>query len=520
MSRRSITLIALIASSFASAPAHAQKLGTISFPNSGSATAQTPFIRGMLLLHSFEYARAADAFVEAQKADPGFALAYWGEAMTHTHPVWNEQNLAAARDILARLGSDPATRRAKAKTSREQMYMDAVEALYGEGSKPKRDTLFAAAIERVVEAYPDDDEAKVFHALALLGLNQAVRDIPSYMRAGAIAEDVLRRNPDHPGAAHFVIHAFDDPVHAPLGLWAARLYSRIAPEAPHAQHMTSHIFVAMGMWDEVVSQNIVAAGHDHGAMRAGHYTAWLEYGYLQQGRYADARKHLETVRANLGPTPRRGEPFSLVLMRAHYLIDSERWTDPVVGWNLAAADAFPFVRAADAFATGYAAVKAGNRARAEAALAALDAGVPRDQTADDVLPRILAGELRAALLAGSGRTDSALAVLREATKLEDAMPVEFGPPGVVKPSHELAGELLLAAGRAAQAQREFTRALELAPGRSRSLLGLARAAAAAGDNAASARAAQQLLRNWHSADTNVPERAEVERLAREPSRAP
>ena len=514
----SLLLRAFLALSTIPLSAHAQGLGTISFPNSGSAAAQGAFIRGVLLLHSFEYPGAAEAFREAQKTDPDFALAYWGEAMTHTHPVWNEQDLAAARASLARLGRDAATRRAKAKTHREQMYMDAVEALYGEGSKAKRDTLFAVAVERITAAHPDDDEAKVFHALALLGLNQSVRDTPSYMRAGAIAEDVLRRNPDHPAAAHFVIHAFDDPAHAPLGLWAARAYSRIAPDAPHAQHMTTHIFVAMGMWDDVVSQNIVASGHDHGAMRADHYTAWLEYGYVQQGRYENARKHLETVRANVGRPPRRGEQGAVVMMRAHYLIGSERWTDPVAEWDLAQPAMFPFVRAADAFATGYAALKAGNRTRAEAALATLET-VPSSDRAEEVVPRILAGELRAALLAASGRPDSAVALLHDVMKLEDAMPVEFGPPLVVKPSHELAGEVLLAAGRAAEAQGHFTRALELAPGRSRALVGLARAAAAAGDSSASVRAAQQLLRNWHSADKNVPERAEVERLAREPSAA-
>src|SRR5215212_3945517 len=178
--------------------------------------------------------------------------------------------------------------------------MDAVEALYGPGSKPRRDTLFSAAIDRIVLAHPNDDEAKVFQALALLGLSQSVRDIPTYMRAGAIAEEVLRRKPDHPGAAHFVIHAFDDPIHAPLGLWAARAYSKIAPQAPHAQHMTTHIFLAMGMWDEVVSQNVIASGPNRHDWHAGHYTMWLGYGLLQQGRFADARTHLVHLRGNVG----------------------------------------------------------------------------------------------------------------------------------------------------------------------------------------------------------------------------
>lgn len=498
--------------------AYAQKLGTISFPNSGAAAAQTPFIRGVLLLHSFEYADAAAAFREAQKADPGFALAYAGEALTYTHPVWNEQDTSAARAALARLAPDAAARRAMARTHREQMYMDAVEALYGPGSKAKRDTLFSGAMERIVAAHPEDDEARVFLAVALLGLNQGVRDVPAYVRAGAIAEEVLRRNPDHPGAAHFVIHAFDDPIHAPLGLWAARAYSKIAPQAMHAQHMTSHIFVAMGMWDDVVSQNIIASGPQHHDWHAGHYTLWLGYGYLQQGRFDEARKHLVQLQANAGASMRRGERPSLVGMRAAYLLESERWTDSIASWSFAPIQS-PVMRAIDAFAIGYAALKAGDRAsflRAERIAADLErersAGPGSPATGDPAVIRILAAEMRAVLRAASGQVDEAVATIREATRMEDSLPVEFGPPLITKPTHELAGEILLAAGRAADAQREFARALELAPGRARSLLGLARAASRAGDGAVAARAARDLLRNWHSADKGLAERADMERL--------
>jgi tetratricopeptide (TPR) repeat protein len=319
----------------------AQQLGTIDFPTSAPAAAQAPFIRGVLFLHSFEYESAAQAFMEAQRIAPDFAMAYWGEAMTYTHPVWNEQDVSKARAALTRLGATAAARRAKAGTDREKMYLDAVEALYGEGSKARRDTMFAAAVERVAAAFPSDDEAQAFHALALLGLNQGVRDTTTYLRAGAIAQAVLGRNRDHPGGAHYTIHAYDDPIHASLGLSAARLYSKIAPAAPHAQHMTTHIFLAMGMWDDVVSQNIVASGHDHAHYQAGHYTAWLGYGYAQQGRMDEARKHLETVRANYRRTARRGEEPSLLSMRAHYLINSERWKDPVVDWRLEAPNAGP-----------------------------------------------------------------------------------------------------------------------------------------------------------------------------------
>jgi tetratricopeptide (TPR) repeat protein len=495
----------------------AQKLGTISFPNSGAASAQAPFIRGMLLLHSFEYPSAATAFREAQKADPGFAMAYAGEALTYTHPVWNQQDTAAAKAVLARLAPTRAARSAKARTPRERLYLEAVEVLYDTGSKPRRDTLFAAAIDRIVVAYPTDDEAKVLHALALLGLNQSVRDEASYMRAGAIAEDVLRRNPDHPGAAHMVIHAFDDPMHAPLGLSAARAYSKIAPEAPHAQHMTSHIFVAMGMWDDVVSQNIIASGPDHAHWQAGHYTMWLGYGYLQQGRYDAARAHLTQLRAHAGQSFPAGARPSLIGMRAAYLITTERWTDSITTWSLAPIPS-PTMRAIDAFATGYAALKTGDRARAEQVAVSLAADETADPAAgienDPAVIRILTMEMRAVIAATRGQTDSAVTLALEAARMEDALPIEFGPPLIPKPTHELAGEILLDAGRAKEAQREFGRALDLAPGRSRSLLGLARAAARAGDSRVSGAAARQLLHNWRSAGQDVPERAEMEGLLR------
>lgn len=500
-----------------SAPLAAQQLGTINFPTSAPATAQAPFVRGVLFLHSFEYESAANAFREAQRVAPDFALAYWGEAMTYTHPVWNEQDAGRARGVLARLGPTPAARRGKAPTTREQMYLDAVEALYGEGSKARRDTLYADALERLAAAFPDDDEAQAFYALALLGLSQGVRDVPTYMRAGAIAQGVLRRNENHPGGAHYTIHAFDDPIHAPLGLYAARLYSKIAPAAPHAQHMTTHIFVAMGMWDDVVSQNIVAAGHDHDQWQAGHYTAWLGYGYAQQGRMDEARRHLETVRANFHRTARRGEDPSLLSMRAQYLINSERWTDPVATWQLEAPGAGVVARAMDAFTSAYAAIKTGNRLRAERFLAEL-VQLQKRTAVDDAysgnlsVPQILERQIRALVMLEGGKRTEALALLHEAARLEDAIPLEFGPPDVVKPTHELLGEVLLGFGEAAAAQREFARALAQAPGRARSLLGLGRAALAAGDSAVARKALADLNRAWHSADRSLPEMSELTRL--------
>src|SRR5881409_1723881 len=178
--------------------AQTPRLGAIDFPTSGAPAAQASFIRGVLLLHSFEYRDAAQAFREAQRIDPRFALAYWGEALTYTHPVWDEQDRTAARAVLQRLGPSAEARRGKAPTLREKEYLHAVEVLYGDGAKAARDTAYSKAMERLVAAFPTDREAQVLYGVSLLGLSQGVRDVPTYLRAAAIAQRVFRDNPNHP----------------------------------------------------------------------------------------------------------------------------------------------------------------------------------------------------------------------------------------------------------------------------------------------------------------------------------
>ena len=509
---RRAAVLTLIAAAPLAAQSRSQHLGTISFPNSGAKAAQKSFIRGVLLLHSFEYQDAATAFREAERIDPRFALAYWGEAMTWTHPIWNQQNVDSARAILARLAPSAEQRRAKAPTPRERGYLEAVEILYGDGSKPRRDTLYSAAMRRLSEAYPRDLEAKAFYALSLMGLSQGTRNVPTYMRAGALAEEVFLANPDHPGAAHYIIHAFDDAVHAPLGLRAARAYARIAPGAAHAQHMTSHIFVSMGMWDETVEANVSALGPDTAGYTANHYSAWLDYAYLQQGRVTKARSLLETARGNLGSPSKGHFRASLIGMRAHYLVVSERWADSSVTWALDTTGIGPVTQAMDAFALGYASLKRGERATVDAQqrrLGELAARKP-DPDEDDgdlQVAAVLNQELRAATRAADGSGDEAVAMLRDASTQEEAIPAAFGPPDVVKPAPELLGELLLAQGKAAEAQQAFSRALALAPRRSLSLLGLARAAAAAGDTVVAEQAYADLRGVWRRADADVAGRA-------------
>ncbi len=503
---RSAALVATTLASLAGGlGAQTPRLGTIVFPTSGPAAAQEQFLRGVLYMHSFEYAQAAAAFHRAQEIAPDFAMAYWGEAMTHTHPLWNEQNLEAARAVLARLAPTRAARLARAPTPRERAWLEATEVLYGDGPKARRDTLYAQTMERLLAAHADD-EAETFTALALMGLSQSVRDIPTYMRAAVLADEVFRSNPDHPGAAHYVIHAFDDPIHAPLGLRAARAYSGIAPDAAHAQHMTTHIFLALGLWDDVVSQNNVAVRAT--AWVPGHYSHWLVYGEIQRGRWAEARRVLETVHGNIQPDRQR-QRTELAFMRAHYLLATDDWSGPVARWTWEI-PAGSLAARVDVFTRGYGAWRAGNRPGIERALTELGApdGDPIQRRKHGILER----QLRALAQLEAGVTDEAVRLVREAAAQEDSLPMEFGPPDVVKPSHELLGEVLLRAGRAADAQRAFSRALELAPGRSRALAGLVRAAAAAGDHEVARAAFARLESNYRLADPAVRELAELRTL--------
>jgi len=489
--------------------ASAQELGTISFPTSGSAAAQPEFVRGVLLLHSFQYPDAANAFRRAQALDPRFAMAYWGEALTYTHQVWNQQDLAAARAVLQRLGPTREARLAAAPTPREKGYLEAVEALYGDGGKARRDSLYTAIMERLTRDYPSDDEAAVLYATALLGLNQSVRDVPTYMRAGAIAQDVFRRNPKHPGAAHMIIHAFDDPVHAPLGLYAAQQYSQIAPSSPHAVHMTTHIFLGLGMWPLVVSQNVIASGPDSSRWQAGHATAWLLYGYLQQGRYEAARQLIASLTAHgVGRPPMRGP---LANFRARYVVETARWDSPEAkaldaDFGVAGEDDYEYAT----FGAGFAAAKRGDRKRASELLQLLSKRngnalqtVKPGAAGIASVPVILELSLRAELARQDGKIDSAVALLRRATALEDAMPAEFGPPAALTPSHEALGAILLAANRSKEAADEYERALKLQPGRAAALVGSARAEAARGRPDAADRAGRTLADNWRDADADV-----------------
>ncbi|MCH8244910.1 MAG: hypothetical protein IH951_00720 [Bacteroidetes bacterium] len=467
--------------SFAQELTHVEGLGSIYFPNSGSEEAQDDFIRGVLLLHSFEFGPSAQAFKSAQEKDPDFAMAYWGEAMTYNHPLWRAKDEQAASDVFARM---PST----APTDRENGYLNAVRILYAPGeSKEDQDRAYMEAMKRLSEAFPEDDEARAFYAISILGSLNGEREFATYMKAAAAAAGVFKRNPNHPGGVHYLIHSFDDPVHAPLGLPAADAYSKIAPNAAHGQHMTSHIFVAMGLWDRVVSANIIASAVQD-AVRAeggrgpnvcGHYSSWLHYGRLMQGEFEEAEVLMDACHERVASgNPSGGEWGYFVSMRARHIMDSEmwslanRWTANPPRWSIEQMASRAGISGGRYFTYILTDAIAGlHQGDATTAHTVLD---------DDWGPSpgrvVQLNQLRGLLAIQEGDRDAGIALLAEAAAGEDAVPFEFGPPRLVKPTYESLGSALLAAGRNGEAEIAFRRAAERTPGRTLATKGLNAAA--------------------------------------------
>jgi tetratricopeptide (TPR) repeat protein len=529
--------VAAVVSVLVGLAAQPPSLGKISFPNSGSAAAQAPFMRGVLLLHSFEYDDAIEAFRQAQRADAGFALAYWGEALCHNQPLWYNESVEKARAVLARLAPKRDARQAMAPTAREKDYLDAVERLFGGGSKQARDRAYAERMAELSRRYPNDDEAAAFYALALLAtIPSGQRDLTTSLKAGAIATAILKRNPEHPGAAHYALHAFDDGEHAAMGLEAARTYARIAPASSHARHMPSHVFLPLGMWDEAAAsdESSFAASVDRVkqlglsmAQADFHSLSWLHYEYLQQGRFAKARETMKTVESAMAaPAPpalpahpahveseigRGYGPLSLkselASMRARQVVESGSWGDMKGKGSFDNID--------ELFVLGEASIALGDLGRADAAFEHLGTAAKTVPDADArEISAIMAAELDGLLRLARNDRAGGLAALQGATALEAKRARPIARPYPIKPAGELYAEALLQRGDAAAAVTEFRKALTRTPRRAASLLGLARALDKAGQRAEAAKTAQEFLATWRRADAGRSEIAEARRLAR------
>ena len=478
----------------------ATELGTIHFPSSAKPAAQAPFLTGVKGLFNFEFDIAAEAFQQAQKADPDFALAYWGEAMSFNHPLWAEQDLAAARRAMEKLAPTAAARSAKAPAGKERMLVEALEPLFGAGDKLTRDIAYADAMKRIHEKYPDDDEISTFYALALLGTARpGEKSTRTAMQAAAIAQSVFQRNPKHPGAAHFIIHSFDDPDHAILALPAARAYSKIAPSAAHALHMPSHIFVQLGMWDDVIASNIVAYKAaidlaDRKNLPRGredfHTLSWLQYAYLQEGKLSDAAKALDTAKAvaDKDTNPRVRDGYAS--MKARQVIESQQWEKLALPGGAVRDGGAPGYDGSAAYvlAAGLSAAHLGDEATARIALDRLKALRTQAEAGSNAYRAkpfaIMEKEVASALAVAQKNAADADKMLKEATSIEATLDAPSGPTEPIKPSFELYGEFLLDQGRTKEAAAQFEQSLMRTPNRRLTVQGLQRATSKTSTNAA------------------------------------
>lgn len=482
-------------------------------PDSGAASAlarqavdvDRDLAKALLLLHNFQFEQAIAAFKSIQANAPDFALGYWGESLSYNHPLQRMQNVLGPRQALERYGSSASGRLARARTPLEKGLIEAANVLFGDGDETIRKTGYAGAMERVAAAFPDNDDVQALFALSLLSAAQiSPAGFEGYTaRAGSVALQLFARRPDHAGAAHYLIHAFDDPRGAMAALPAARAYARLAPDSPHALHMPSHSFMELGLWDEVAESNAASYTSalrlldQHRGPEAPSYESdvnhaldWKQYADLQRGDYAAASFAIERARDLLANShnPRAIGVADLLLPR--FVIETEQWqTIPIS----------PFAPADCWLAVGLSAAMTGQRARALEA----ESELQRLATQSGLVVQVMYLEVRAlnaSLVHDPNGESEAWSLMTRATELDDRRKGARGAPRPLKPPHELFGEMLLRAGRAAQASREFSASLERMPNRLRSIVGLARSSARSGNLQEARRTYERLLAMWRGSE--------------------
>ncbi len=466
-----------------------EKLGRLEFPTSCSPSVARDFERSVALLHSFAYAAAEQSFRKVAAADPTCAMAHWGIAMSFYHQLWSPPSPKELRD--GRLEIEQASHLNNG-SARERQFIAAAAAYYRDPEqKPLlRAKRYAEAMEQVARNNPKDTEAQVFYALSLIATAPPEDATHANQElAASLLERVYRAQPDHPGAAHYLIHAYDSAELAPRGLAAARAYSKIAPSAPHALHMPSHIFTRLGLWDDSIASNQAArtAAHDQGDQGEElHAMDYLTYAYLQRGRVANAEHvvaDLRTMGAMAGQAGDFKVGYAATAMPVRLAIERHAWRDAADLQTLPGS--LPQVAAIIFWARAMANSRSGRPQAATGDIAQIEACREQLQAAGNAYwatqVDVLDKEATAWQLAASARPAESVQLLRQAADEEDAVEKLPVTPGPVVPAREQLGELLLQQNQPDEALREFRAALALAPGRRGALLGGAAAAERSGD---------------------------------------
>ncbi|WP_404337512.1 hypothetical protein AB2M62_02475 [Sphingomonas sp. MMS12-HWE2-04] len=486
-----------------------ERLGSVRFETSCVPAVHAAFDRAVALMHSFQFGRAIAGYRGVLATDPGCAMAYWGIALSS----WGNPfaGFKSAAQIRQGLEAADAGRAAAPKTRRERDYIEAVALLYTNAERTGQEArllTYEAAMAKLAAAYPRDSEASIFYALALAAAaDPADKSYAKQLKAGAILERLFVRYPDHPGLAHYIIHAYDDPALASRAADAARRYGKIAPSTPHALHMPSHTFTRIGDWQASIDTNLASAASARAAGQPAdelHASDYLVYAYLQTGQDAAAKQLVDSAAqvfahfdpaAATGAAPVSSAYFARAAIPARYALERRDWAaaaklEPV-------ASKFPYADAITWFARGLGAAHLGDSTAAGAAIAALDA---IHATLTKLGETYWAGQIdiqrrgvAATLALAQGDSVGALAGMRVAADLEDQSELSSVTPGPLMPAREMLGEMLLERNRAAEAGAAFEASLVQQPNRFWSIYGAAEAAEAAGKPAVARRYYRKLL---------------------------
>ena len=497
--------------------ADSEKLGKVQFPVSCSTEAQTQFNRAVALLHSFWLDEAAKAFAAIAQADPSCAMAHWGTAMTlFGNPFTWPLSGKALPDGWAAVEKAKA---AQATTQRERDYIGAVETFYKDWDKVEHRTralAYVQAMEELTQRYPEDTEASVFYALALdVTALPTDKTYANQLKAAKILEKVFAAQPDHPGVAHYLIHSYDFPPIAAQGLTAARQYANIAPSAPHALHMPSHIFTRRGLWEESIEMNRRSAATSKSHFDSLHAMDYLEYAYLQGARDRDAKRVLDEIAA-LKKVDQEHliTAYALAAIPARYALERGRWADaarllPYPNERDFSWVNFPQGMAISVYARALGAARSGNASAVREEIerlqrlreAMIEAKIGYWAQQADI--QIKVASAWAAFAAG--KKQEALKLMREGADMEDASEKHPVTPGYILPARELLGEMLLELKQPALALKEFEASHKVDPNRFRGLYGAARAAELSGDHKKARAFYEKLVVICAKADTERPE---------------